>query len=235
MALIVGAACSHGMTGGTGSASSSQAIGDHLAVRRRQVVGDVVDRAGDRMRHRRQHGGRRCPRHGCARRPGRACRCAAPCRPSPGRSRCGRDRRCRAAGRCRRRRPPRARPPARRARRPAARRCAAGRAWAASSRRPSRRRDRRRLRWSRDSPASARRAAGGAQVLSAGSPVVPGAMVQSTCEAPSIAVARQGRRAVEQVRLDAVGPQSARPFARWCRCRPRSSRRPWQVWRFQGR
>ena len=89
--------------------------------------------------------------------------------------------------------------------------CAAGRAWAASSRRPSRRRGRRRRRSSRDSPASARRRSRRAQVLSAGSPAVPGAMVQRTCEAPSSAAA--GSAAVPSNRCASmpVGRAGARP------------------------
>ena len=57
MALIVGATSSHGMTRRHGQAEQLAGIGDHLAGRSRQIVGDVVDRAGrracvDRGQHR---------------------------------------------------------------------------------------------------------------------------------------------------------------------------------------
>ena len=55
MALIAGAACSHGMRGGAGLPQLA-GKGDHFGRRRRQVISHVVDRAGMRLADRGHHG-----------------------------------------------------------------------------------------------------------------------------------------------------------------------------------
>ena len=103
--------------------------------------------------------------------------------------------------------------PARRARRPAVRCCAAGRAGGSSSRRPSRRRvaidaGRREI----SQPARARRSSA-PHAVSAGSPAVPGAIVQRMCASRRRARSREGAPC-RRTAVSIPSAPGARPFPR---------------------
>ena len=135
-------------------AEQAGGMGDDRLGRRRLVVADIVDRAGPRPRDRGGAARWRSHRHGCARTPAPACRCASRCRRAARRTGCGRGRKSPARRKTCTGTPRRAPQiePAGFGRDPAPAALAA-RAQLARSRRPSRRRGRRRRRSSTDSRA----------------------------------------------------------------------------------